>query len=516
MNAEQYIKTLCPFCDGSIEFPEHGVGEMIDCPHCQSQIVLRQIAPKEKPQRTHWLKPSHVIAIICVLFVCGTILYVRRDSQAQKAQGWQAPADEIVKSDPLGIESKNERKLTEAQVGLKKPDPLGWETAPTPLTIAPSIRKSTPIEDLGGIEVAPIPEADAFKPGPISETDAFPDIPVQPATKSFGLDEALTPPTPAKKTFSLDEIVAEPPVESKAKPRFDWELAGDEVALVVGIAFFVLFCVWLGSRKPMRVIVKQPDSSDTVNVASPNPEFPPEISESGTCGKQIAIKKMPLAVQIRDWFDRFRSNRQQFNAAVAVTCVAIVCGVALFIHQDNKAQQIKRDEAAAAAALAAQRAQAESNVPSLRERIEQARANAFGGIPVKRPVRILGRFQQQSAQDAAVDELRRANDIADQQRQIMADAEFNQRMQSRMQSFEQSEQNRKVINEIQEIGHDNRMKAINEQYDNRMKAINEQYQPQNQPWILKYNSFEKRWQYAPPNAQLKYNALANRWEFVPQ
>jgi hypothetical protein len=48
-----------------------------------------------------------------------------------------------------------------------------------------------------------------------------------------------------------------------------------------------------------------------------------------------------------------------------------------------------------------------------------------------------------------------------------------------------------------------------------MKAINEQYQPQNQPWILKFNSFENRWQYAPPNAQLKYNALANRWEFVP-
>ena len=40
--------------------------------------------------------------------------------------------------------------------------------------------------------------------------------------------------------------------------------------------------------------------------------------------------------------------------------------------------------------------------------------------------------------------------------------------------------------------------------------------PQNQQWILKYNSFENRWQYVPPNAELKYNAPENRWEFVPQ
>ncbi|HEY5505187.1 MAG TPA: hypothetical protein VIK28_08510, partial [Sedimentisphaerales bacterium] len=30
----------CPYCSGLIEFPEHGAGEMIDCPHCKRAIVL--------------------------------------------------------------------------------------------------------------------------------------------------------------------------------------------------------------------------------------------------------------------------------------------------------------------------------------------------------------------------------------------------------------------------------------------------------------------------------------------
>jgi hypothetical protein len=38
---------------------------------------------------------------------------------------------------------------------------------------------------------------------------------------------------------------------------------------------------------------------------------------------------------------------------------------------------------------------------------------------------------------------------------------------------------------------------------------------QSSAWVLKYNPFSRRYQYAPPNAQLKYNALENRWEWVP-
>src|ERR1035441_634952 len=47
MSAEHYIKTLCPLCDGSIEFPAHAFGEMVNCPHCQVLIELGK--PSEPP-----------------------------------------------------------------------------------------------------------------------------------------------------------------------------------------------------------------------------------------------------------------------------------------------------------------------------------------------------------------------------------------------------------------------------------------------------------------------------------
>jgi hypothetical protein len=36
----EYIKALCEHCDGAIEFPVDGIGETINCPHCQEEIVL--------------------------------------------------------------------------------------------------------------------------------------------------------------------------------------------------------------------------------------------------------------------------------------------------------------------------------------------------------------------------------------------------------------------------------------------------------------------------------------------
>jgi uncharacterized paraquat-inducible protein A len=35
-----YIKASCPHCEGTIEFPEQGVGETIYCPHCSTKIEL--------------------------------------------------------------------------------------------------------------------------------------------------------------------------------------------------------------------------------------------------------------------------------------------------------------------------------------------------------------------------------------------------------------------------------------------------------------------------------------------
>jgi len=35
-----YIKCRCNNCDGSIEFPAHGVGQTITCPHCGTETIL--------------------------------------------------------------------------------------------------------------------------------------------------------------------------------------------------------------------------------------------------------------------------------------------------------------------------------------------------------------------------------------------------------------------------------------------------------------------------------------------
>jgi len=35
-----HIKSACYLCDGPIEFPIHGVGQHVTCPHCQGSITL--------------------------------------------------------------------------------------------------------------------------------------------------------------------------------------------------------------------------------------------------------------------------------------------------------------------------------------------------------------------------------------------------------------------------------------------------------------------------------------------
>ena len=35
-----YCRTQCPHCDGLIEFPSHGLGQRVDCPHCQQPLSL--------------------------------------------------------------------------------------------------------------------------------------------------------------------------------------------------------------------------------------------------------------------------------------------------------------------------------------------------------------------------------------------------------------------------------------------------------------------------------------------
>jgi hypothetical protein len=49
----------------------------------------------------------------------------------------------------------------------------------------------------------------------------------------------------------------------------------------------------------------------------------------------------------------------------------------------------------------------------------------------------------------------------------------------------------------------------------RQRLAQEISQPQASEWVLKYNSFSGQYQYVPPTAQLKYNPFQKRWEWVP-
>lgn len=44
-----FVKSACTNCGGSIEFPEHGLGETIDCPHCGEKIELALPKSNRRP-----------------------------------------------------------------------------------------------------------------------------------------------------------------------------------------------------------------------------------------------------------------------------------------------------------------------------------------------------------------------------------------------------------------------------------------------------------------------------------
>jgi hypothetical protein len=46
-----YIKTLCPLCDGSIEFPADALGQQTDCPHCHKTFVLGSVTAPAQTEK---------------------------------------------------------------------------------------------------------------------------------------------------------------------------------------------------------------------------------------------------------------------------------------------------------------------------------------------------------------------------------------------------------------------------------------------------------------------------------
>jgi DNA-directed RNA polymerase subunit RPC12/RpoP len=70
-----YLKCSCQACGAHIEFPEAGIGEVVDCPHCGAKTTLSAPAPKSS-----WklLAIGGVGLLILVLLGIGGVLYLRK------------------------------------------------------------------------------------------------------------------------------------------------------------------------------------------------------------------------------------------------------------------------------------------------------------------------------------------------------------------------------------------------------------------------------------------------------
>ena len=89
--SNSYFLTFCQHCDGSIEFPAHGLGEKVDCPHCGREIDLRELSLATRSKKLLGLLKFNQlngawIALLCVLAVCGTALFIYNDFKADKAK----------------------------------------------------------------------------------------------------------------------------------------------------------------------------------------------------------------------------------------------------------------------------------------------------------------------------------------------------------------------------------------------------------------------------------------------
>lgn len=96
----EFLKMSCPFCSGGIEFPTHGEGSVIPCPHCGKDIVLACEAPplpkqsQPPPPLPAQLLPSQSQCIppempsVRPCKACGQIVAVFSEFCVHCGQGW--------------------------------------------------------------------------------------------------------------------------------------------------------------------------------------------------------------------------------------------------------------------------------------------------------------------------------------------------------------------------------------------------------------------------------------------
>jgi ribosomal protein S27E len=52
---DEYLSISCPACGGGVEFPAHGIGTVIPCPHCGRRFAL--FSPEDSPPKVDYNRP---------------------------------------------------------------------------------------------------------------------------------------------------------------------------------------------------------------------------------------------------------------------------------------------------------------------------------------------------------------------------------------------------------------------------------------------------------------------------
>jgi hypothetical protein len=134
---EVYIKSKCRDCGGPIEFPAHGLGEWVECPHCSFTIELRKLGLMYRLRcwfGSLWSRRASFgwkwAAVLIAMMVCGTALLIYTDLKSQSAERariestrnfWlEQQAEEMARANEIALDAAAQRPLQAFDEALQR------------------------------------------------------------------------------------------------------------------------------------------------------------------------------------------------------------------------------------------------------------------------------------------------------------------------------------------------------------------------------------------------------------
>jgi hypothetical protein len=70
----RYLKQKCPVCGNFLEFPDHGIGQLVPCPHCNEDVLLRDCG-QQREKYTDLLLVAAIllISVTSIVVICSAM-----------------------------------------------------------------------------------------------------------------------------------------------------------------------------------------------------------------------------------------------------------------------------------------------------------------------------------------------------------------------------------------------------------------------------------------------------------